>query len=363
MYVITNRTVDARKKGLEVFGKTPNPNGPNELRLVRVTRKGNRYTTELLDDELKAGEVTALKDEFGLKAQEMELRHASFGVACDLMRQARQATKPKNILVYVHGYNNDMGDILRMAEKMEELYGVMVVPFSWPANGGGALGYAAYLSDKSDARASMDALNRFLGKLHDYHTLLLAPRQEALREQAQARHPEDHSRAQALFNELLAKDCRVKISLICHSMGNYLLKYALGPGTGASRKLIFDNVALVAADANNEAHAEWVERIQTRNRLYVVINEDDFALGWSRRKPGREQKARLGHYLRNLTASNAYYVDVTGAKDVGNSHSYFADKAAERNKQVQGFFQKVFNGSKAEQGLPYSADLNLYRLE
>jgi hypothetical protein len=43
MYVVTNRTVDPTKKGLAIFGQTPNELGPNELRLVAVTRRGGEY--------------------------------------------------------------------------------------------------------------------------------------------------------------------------------------------------------------------------------------------------------------------------------------------------------------------------------
>ena len=63
MYLITNRmlhTNDKKKKGLDVFGKNPNSEGPNELRLVQVTEKKNdtwlvkevREVTRLLKDLL-----------------------------------------------------------------------------------------------------------------------------------------------------------------------------------------------------------------------------------------------------------------------------------------------------------------------
>ena len=129
-------------------------------------------------------------------------------IACELNVLARK--KNKHLLLYVHGYNNDMPDVIGTCMALEKLYNVIVVPFFWPANGGGASGAAAYVSDKRDARASADAL-------------------------------------------------------------------------------------------------------RPRNRLYVVINEDDFALKWSRRKPGDEQLARLGHYLKNLVARSAYYINVTNA--------------------------------------------------
>ena len=49
----------------------------------------------------------------------------------------------KNLLLFVHGYNNDMTDVLNRAEKLEMNYGVEVVFFSWPANGGGLHGVVA----------------------------------------------------------------------------------------------------------------------------------------------------------------------------------------------------------------------------
>ncbi|MBT8446849.1 MAG: hypothetical protein KJO38_06865 [Gammaproteobacteria bacterium] len=89
------------------------------------------------------------------------------------------------------------------------------------------------------------------------------------------------------------------------------MTYAVLPSGTDTRRLIFDNVSLVAADCNNEGHAAWVEQIPIRNRLSVFINEDDFALAWSRRKPGAAQLARLGHLLKGLNASNAHCTEAT----------------------------------------------------
>jgi putative ubiquitin-RnfH superfamily antitoxin RatB of RatAB toxin-antitoxin module len=180
---------------------------------------------------------------------------------------------------------------------------------------------------------SMDALNRFFEKVHFYHEALTEARRRKFWDQAVAEDDDRGNRegVQARYSELLDKDCKVTLNLMCHSMGNYVLKYALQPSAAAAGRLIFDNVSLVAADANNDAHETWVERIQVRNRLYVMINENDFALAWSRRKPGQAQRVRLGHYLANLMARNARYLDVTGAHGVDNAHGYFAGKPVEQN--------------------------------
>jgi esterase/lipase superfamily enzyme len=363
MYVVTNRKVNGREKGLKVFGDTPNPVGPNELRLVKVTKRESDYETELLDDQLTKTEVRSLKKRYDLDIDEREDWFASLRVACDLMEQA--ASEKRHLLIYVHGYNNDMRDVLSTAEAIEALYGVIVVPFSWPANGGGAIsGTLAYRDDQRDARVSMDALNRFLAKVHFYHEKLTEARRRAAWQRAVN---EDANRGnrdaiRKRYSELLYADCKITLNLLCHSMGNYVLKYALRPGAADAAKLIFDNVSLVAADANNEDHPTWVERIQVRNRLYVVINENDFALAWARRKPGAEQRARLGHYLKNLVARNAYYLDVTRAEDVGNAHNYFTGEPVERNRALKDLFQAAFAGGRAEESLQYAADTNVYRL-
>ena len=38
MFVVTNRELHEGETGLDVFGQRPNPQGPNELRLLEVTR-------------------------------------------------------------------------------------------------------------------------------------------------------------------------------------------------------------------------------------------------------------------------------------------------------------------------------------
>ncbi len=359
MYLVTNRSVREDGRGLDMFGAVPSEKGPNELRLVKVTRSGRGYRTELLDDVLPAAEVRRLKRLHGLDIDPTATWYASLAVACEIAAQARK--KKRHLLVYVHGYNNDLGDVLETARALERLYNVIVIPFSWPANGGGPVsGGAAYLTDKRDARASADALNRFVEKIADYHDMLTANRRAELRRDAEAACPQNPQLARETFAEMMHRDCRVTLNLLCHSMGNYLLKYAVLPGGTATRRLTFDNVSLVAADCNNQGHADWVEQIPARNRLAIFINEDDFALAWSRRKPGDAQLARLGHQLKGLNAENAYYIDVTEAPWVRNSHSYFIDKAVAKPEGLRKVFATAFEGGKPEATLRYHADVNAY---
>ena len=93
----------------------------------------------------------------------------------------------------------------------------------------------------------------------------------------------------------------------------------------------------------------------------MVINENDSALKASRIKPGKEQKARLGHYTRQLNSPNAYYVDVTEAAHIGSEHTYFKGDSVKKNGNLHQLFGLMFNGLPAEQLLEYRPNNNTYR--
>lgn len=361
MYVVTNRNLTKEKGGLEILSEFPNAEGPNNLRLVKVGKEGGKYVAEVLDEGLTELRKTQLINKYGLTQADLKDKFRSLDVADELFTRALK--QKLHILIFVHGYNNDIGDVLKTAEKLESLYKVVVVPFSWPANGGGPLsGTAAYLSDKRDARVSTGAFDRFLEKIDEYHSIFTFLQKRDLWDKAKAKHPTNPQEARAEYSRMQDRVCKVSINLLCHSMGNYLLKYATKPSASMMRKLIFDNVCLVAADANNQDHRSWVEAIQTRSGTYIVINEKDSALKWSRRKPGEAQLARLGHYLKGLNAGNVSYLNVTTAAHVGDKHSYFKGTPVGKKSKLLTMFSDLFEGRKPDDGMKYRSDINAYEL-
>lgn len=361
MYIVTNRKISKRRGGFEIFEKTPNTNGPNELRLLELAEERGKGIFTRLNNKISKKRVKEINRDFNLDLDTNEDWFASLDVACKIFYRAK--VKSKNILVFVHGYNNDMNDIVKTAQKLEKAYNVLVLIFSWPANGGGFFsGTAQYVGDKSDARVSTGALNRFLEKLHTYHAMLTAAQVDSLWEKAKHKYEDNHEEARSEYAKLQQRLCKINISLLCHSMGNYVLKYATIPSDTSLDIPIFDNVCLVAADVNNKKHSEWVQKIEARSGVYVVINKDDSALKWSRVKPGKAQKARLGHYLKSLNAPNASYINVSGAKYVDDDHSYFKDKPISQNSKLKALFSDLFEGRKAEEKLEYRADINAYTL-
>ncbi len=361
MFIVTNRKISKKKGGFDIFGKTPNSEGPNELRLLELTYEDNGKKFILLSDKLSKKRVREIKKSYDLDIDTQEEWWASLDVACKVFDEAQSTNR--QVLVYVHGYNNDMEDIVTTAEKLERSYNIIVVIFSWPANGGGFFsGTAQYLGDKSDARVSTGALNRFFDKLYNYHAMLTKAQVKSLWNKAKAKYKDNHEEARSEYAKLQQRLCKVNINLLCHSMGNYVLKYATIPSDTQMTKPIFDNICLVAADANNKEHRKWVEKIESRVNVYVVINQNDSALKWSRIKPGEEQLARLGHYIKSLNAQNATYIDITDAKGVDDDHSYFKDSPITKNVKLQALFSDLFEGRKAEKKLKYHADINAYTL-
>lgn len=358
MYIITNRRIDERDSGASILGPTPNERGSNELRLVEARPRGRGWSLDVLPDVISDEQ----KAEVGLE-NEANPVYASAYAARKLVAQARD--EGKNILVFVHGYNNDIQAILNRARTLEENYDVLVVCFSWPARGGGVRGTMSYRQDKRDAKASIAAFERFLLiARRNLDEINSGAKERAMRDALDA-HPDDNEKLAIKFQELMDRACPIKISMMLHSMGNYLMKHTIKSSTSEGIGCLFDNVALIAADTNNRSHSEWVDRIRVREAVYIVINENDTALRASETKIGDAQRARLGRTRRNLDSIQGIYIDVTGAPHVGRSHAYFGDRAAEPGSgggKLRKMFQRMFNGERCEEDLEFDPGIGAYRL-
>lgn len=354
MFVVTNRRIRSGKSGVDRFGKEPNEKGPHELRIFEAKKKGSDWRIQVLRDQASRKQ----RQEVGLPLTGKVW--ASQYVAEVLLKRVRE--EGKHILFFIHGFNNDIEAVLERAQDLERHYDVEVVAFSWPANGGGAKGVASYKSDKRDARASVGAVYRFLEKAQGLLRVANTRELVKIHERAQAEHPNDPERQHAFITRASEMTCPIKVSLLLHSMGNYLFKQIQKSDVFDKHHMLFDNVVLAAADTNNEDHASWVDRIRCRKRVYVTINEDDGALLASRIKAGDNQKARLGHYLHGLHSSHAVYVDVTDGPKVGRDHAYFeGDPVKDKNGSLHKFFRSAFHGERAEQHLEYRPSSRTWR--
>ena len=141
----------------------------------------------------------------------------------------------KHVGLLVHGYNNDWQDAARRYEQVASTLfdgpnglGLCVL-FTWPSNGRPT----DYLADRADARRCAGDLADVLYALYEW---LLGKQQAAAKDPAQA--------------------CRAKVSVIAHSMGNYLLQNAMHAAwTRANQPLLVSLVnqcLMVSADVDND---------------------------------------------------------------------------------------------------------------
>lgn len=368
MFLITNREIRKKRGGPEVLGKKPHVKGPNELEVVRATKKGKKWSLEVLGDkatDAMVQETAKMRQAVGTPKSDRHITtyvaHKILDTVNPQLANPSSTRKGRNLLMFVHGYNNDVEDVLDRAHTLSKLYGVEVLPFSWPANGGGIIsGTASYKSDKRDAKVSIGALDRTLYHMANSLNQVTEQRVEKVKLEAERRFPENAEERDSFITRMSDKECPFTVNLILHSMGNYLYKHLLLSTASEGTGVLFDNVVLAAADTNNKGHGRWVDRIRCRRRVYVTINEDDRALRVSRIKSGDEQLARLGHYPFELTANQAAYIQFTDASHVGRSHAYFED--AVKNPRVKRFFKKALNGDRAEHGLSYDSASNTFRI-
>jgi len=145
-------------------------------------------------------------------------------------------TEQRHVCLFVHGYNTSWADSVRdyveIKQRLIEPADLgQLVLFSWPSKGS----LAGYLPDRSEAKECAPDLAQLFVELNDY----LVQKQRIA---AKADDPD--------------KLCRAKISVLAHSMGNYVMQEAL---VAASKRLndpqlisLINQFVMIAADVDND---------------------------------------------------------------------------------------------------------------
>lgn len=289
----------------------------SHLNRVKHRQKGDgvelsKYLTSrsAKSSSIKAYEDFSFTNEDGLAFEE----NASFSFFSDLKQDM---LKGKDVLVYIHGFNVSWDEAVGGALALELALNenlksstkeIVVVLFSWPSNGR-LVKNAAYKSDRSDARYSGRAVGRALLKLGDFLEYLTD----------KAKHREE---------EL----CNMKMHLLCHSMGNYVLENAvksklIGYSNGNRLPRIFDQILLCAADVEDTVleKGKGLARLHEMARqLSVYFNDGDLAMHIG--KYTKTMKERLGHTgmaRPSLVHNKIHQIDCTPIVRGLVEHSYY----------------------------------------
>lgn len=140
-----------------------------------------------------------------------------------------------HVTFFIHGYNNGWQDASQRYQQIcADLYSGsgslgLCISFDWPSQGS-VLGY---LPDRAQARACADDLANVFSQLYDW---LLGKQTAAVANPANA--------------------CKAKVSVISHSMGNYVMQKALAAAwTRKNQPLLaslVNQMIMVAADVDND---------------------------------------------------------------------------------------------------------------
>ena len=238
----------------------------------------------------------------------------------------------KHLSLFVHGYNNGWKDSAkRYMQIKRDLYDAkdlgMLVLFSWPSNGTSA----GYLPDREDARESGPQTAELFVRLHEIVTA----------EQRLAARTDDLSRM-----------CRAKISVIAHSMGNYVVQKGLAV---AAKRLnspqlitLVHQLAMVAADVDNDLFQN--DRPQEDDgslmsnlcyRISALYTGLDEVLGASAglKHFGKRRLGRSGLAEPRNTWDNVFHQDVSSLIVKKNIHSAVFD-----SPKSMALLEKVLRG-------------------
>jgi len=293
VYFVTNRKAN-RKKGPDDFGPEFSEESIDDLRFGRATISGTGGSLSV--DAIEVAEQR-------LHADARRRLLGSDALFLDLKAEMNRAN---DTLVFIHGYNVSFrAALINGAQLIEQYAGahpLQVVVFSWPSDGS-VLPFLAYKSDRTDARASGPALARGLLKLHDF-----------------------------LGKIARGGECKGRVHLMAHSMGNFVLRNGLQElrgQTGSDVPRIFDQIFLMAADEDHDAfeHEHKLSALpELGQAINVYFNRADTALVVSDRT--KLNPTRLGARGPRLPLSVPGNVNLIDAGEVVGGvveHSYFVE--------------------------------------
>jgi len=322
VFFATNRN---RVSGDGYFGERFHSDGPSFYRcgqaLVEFDSDADEYT--LISSGLEAERKPA--DPSG--------RGARLGSTA-MFRQIRDtmAAEEREALVLIHGFGNSfVGSLLRGAQLSREYriarvpeapggpepapQSPIVVVFSWPSNGRVQPPWE-YHSDREDSQQSGDAMARFFMRFWDF---LNDPGKRGT--DADGR----------------PLPCGRPIHLVAHSMGNWALRAAVQSikrmMAGRAVPKVFDNVFLMAADADEDALAQEEKlypMIEMARAIHVYHASNDRALVVSdttKFNPDRlgtdgpHSFARLPPHVTAIDCADVSYTELADAR-----HQYYSSR-------------------------------------
>jgi hypothetical protein len=220
-------------------------------------------------------------------------------------------------VVFIHGDSKTFEKAVKRAIKMQELYEVRVILFSWSSKDPKIGGGENFRRSHYNVKASMQHFNILLSTLYNWKT-------------NEKSYFEDHN-----------------LSLFLHSLGNfYLLCQTHGQNNNVGDHILFNNLIINAAAVQQKHHKVWVERLNMQQDIYIIHNRQDVNLKGARLilRHGKQ----LGEKPKRPLAENARYISFSHA--IGfrfpthTTHTYFVNSIPSENDAIRSFYDTLLRG-------------------
>jgi hypothetical protein len=255
------------------------------------------------------------------------------------------------LLVYLHGNNNTPDTCFERCARLEEIYDVEVLGFSWPSEG--------YLSSGEDL-PNMPAASGDDGAGDEASLARVSAKnrkegwaERRIRRYRQAKvNAQDSVDALARFLRLMAAARlyanQQRMTVAAHSLGCHLLQYAIEVEAAAESLGAAQNIALLAACCRADGHAGWVSKLGPKGQVFITYNKGDSVLFGAFIADGQQIKLGTEPGARITGSPKVRYVSFTNAQ-VGflGGHTYFVRAAGDKMpKAAKKVFGRIFSSER-----------------
>ncbi len=334
LFFATNRNHQGKNQwNPKKYGKKFSSNGSTNLRFGKLSINADKskidaFLTKTIhgdvgDGEGLSGYFTKLVKDADIRAYQdntpdatdfiPQQKNASYRFFNDLKKQVMSVS---DVMIYIHGYNVDWFESAGAALALEYMLNskkdgnnenIRIILFSWPSNGS-MMPYAAYRSDRGDARNSGEAVGRAMLKLKDYLTEIWK-----------------------LEKQNKDQLCKKQIHLACHSMGNYVLQNALGKliehAHGPALPRLFDHIFMFAPDVDStvfEKNKPMHRLPEMCRNVQVYYNKQDLGMLISDTTKGHiDRLGQIGNAIPGEMHKKIHQIDCTPSVKGLVEHSYY----------------------------------------
>ena len=291
IYIISNRKVITTKDNKEVFSNDGKEQASPNFRIAECSIKNDKSISYSLKKDLSDPNYERVIEVINKKLDITELGGTEY-MFYDLYQSMRN--KPKSdVLFFIHGFATTHEDELQHILELKKLYmGANsniehLIYLSWPTSNSYAL---TYWSDKEDSIITGQNLARLYVKLNKFFY--------------------------TMFRKYEQDNCKQKIHIMAHSMGNQVLKQMMGSLNEKYIVPFISEIILLHSDVSANSFETGqpfskLHKLGQRTTIYIHKGDDALSISTTTKNLSKRLGKAGPSNIKELSQST-FIVDVTG---------------------------------------------------